>query len=93
MTFEQFQATRRHTDDLGAVLSDARWEDEPSPASGFVYLDSLYIEDVQSHWPDTSKARGKYHLIIGRYEWISDDLALLEHELYEFALGEGYSIP
>jgi len=33
MTFEQFQATRRHSEDIGAAIADARWEGEP-PAKG-----------------------------------------------------------
>ena len=58
MTFEQFQATRRYCEDIGAVIADARWDGEP-PAKGYLYLDALYIEEVQAHWPDAAKARGK----------------------------------
>jgi hypothetical protein len=91
MTFQEFQATRRDCDDLGAVTNDARWEDEPTPAKGITYLDNtLYIEAVQPHWPDAAKARGKWHLILGREEWITDDLEMLERELYDWAVSEGY---
>ena len=89
MTFEQFQATREHSDDLGAVLSDARWEDEPS-AKGNLYLGALYIEQVQDHWPEAARKAGKWHLLIGRDESIMDDLESLERKLYEFAVSEGY---
>ena len=90
MTFEEFQATRRHTDDIGAAVNDARWEGEP-PAKGNLYLDALYIEEVQPHWPDEAKARGKWHLLIGRDEWITDDLGALERRLFDFARSEGYA--
>jgi hypothetical protein len=90
MTFEQFQATRRECDDIGAVIPDARWDDEPV-AKGFTYLgDKLYIEKVQPHWPDAAKAQGKYHLLIERDEWISNDLEMLECELYGWAKSAGY---
>jgi hypothetical protein len=89
MTFEEFQATRRHSDDIGAVLADARWEGEP-PAKGNLYLGELYIEAVQPHWPDAAKARGKWHLLIARDEWITDDLETLERKLYDWAASEGY---
>ena len=90
MTFEQFQATRTDCDDLGAVLSDGFWDDAEKPAKGFIYLGCLFIEKVQDHWPDASKAEGKYHLIIERSEWITDDLESLERRLYAFADSDGY---
>jgi hypothetical protein len=89
LTFEQFQATRRYSEDIGAAIADARWEGEP-PAKGYLYLDLLYIEEVQPHWPDAAKARGKWHLLIGRDEWITDDLETLERKLYDWAASEGY---
>ena len=55
-------------------INDARWDGEP-PAKGYLYLDALYIEEVQAHWPDAAKAAGKWHLIRGRAERITDDLA------------------
>jgi hypothetical protein len=89
MTFAEFQATRRYCADLGEAIADARWQGEP-PAKGNLYLDALYIEEVQAHWPDEAKAQGKWHLLIGRDEWISDDLTMLEKHLYDFAMEEGY---
>ena len=51
MTFAEFQATRRYCADLGKAIADARWQGEP-PAKGNLYLDgTLYIEEVQAHWP------------------------------------------
>ncbi len=89
MTFEQFRASRRYCEDIGTAISDARWESEP-PAKGYLYLDVLYIEEAQPHWPASAKAQGKWYLLIGRNEWITDDLGALEHKLYDWAESEGY---
>jgi hypothetical protein len=62
---------------------------EPA-AKGYLYLDALYIEEVLPHWPEAAKAEGKWHLIIGRNERITDDLEALERNLYDWALSEGY---
>lgn len=90
MTFDQFRATRTKCADLGATLGDARWEHDPVPATGFVYLDCLYIEDVKDHWPDKTRASGRYYLILERDEIIADNLTKLEWKLYEFARDSGY---
>ena len=90
MTFTEFQATRRYCDDLGTALADARWQGEP-PATGNLYLDgTLYIEAVQAHWPAEAKARGKWHLLLERDEWVTDDLELLERKLFAWAMASGY---
>lgn len=89
MTFEEFQATRMPCADLGFRLDDARWLGEP-PAKGNVYLDVLYIEEVMPHWPEAARKAGKWCLLIGNDQWISDDLTALERDLYEWAKAEGY---
>jgi hypothetical protein len=89
MTFKQFKATKTHCDDIGAVINDARWEGEPA-AVGNIYLGQLYIEQVLPHWPEATKARGKWYLLIHRNEYVSDNLESLERKLYEFAKSEGY---
>ena len=89
MTFERFQATKKDCSDLGAALNDSMWDGEP-PAEGLIYLDALYIEKVSPHWPESARNQGKWHLIINRDEWISDDLTTLEHKLYDFAVSEGF---
>ena len=66
---EQFQASKVWSDDLGAMLADCVWQGEP-PAKGWVYLDALYIEAVQEHWPAEAREAGQWHLIIGREESI-----------------------
>ncbi len=88
MTFEEFQTTRQHCTDLGAKLSDSMWDNEPK-GIGNIYVKCLYIEHIQPHWPDSAKSRGQWHLILGRDEWISNDLSMLERKLYEFAVSEG----
>lgn len=90
ITFAEFQASKTACDDIGKVLRDARWEDDPMPAKGLIYLGLLYIEEVQAWWPERARELGKYHLLIGRTDWISDDLESLERKLYEFADDEGY---
>jgi hypothetical protein len=67
---------------------DASWEGEPVP--GYLYLEALYIEEVQAHWPDAAKAQGKWHLLTERNESISDNLEKLERALYAWALSNGY---
>lgn len=92
MTFEQFQNTKAWCSDIGELIQDARWNGEP-PARGCVYLGCLYIEEVQDHWPEATKTRGKWHLILNRDEYVSNDLAALERKLYAFAVSEGYTLP
>ena len=85
MTFEQFQATGKAVADLAAALPD--WQFEPG-AHGRVYLDVLYIEGTDEKWPHPEL--GKWHLMLGNMDWQTDDLALLERKLYEFAISEDY---
>ena len=90
MTFEEFRDTAVWCDDLGAKLADACWADEPAKARGWIYVDALFIEEVLPHWPEKTRKAGKWYLLIGRCEWISDDLEELERHLYEYACDEGY---
>jgi hypothetical protein len=86
MTFEQFQATRTYCDDLGAKLKDGRWEGGPN-GKGNVYVDSLYIEDVS----DNRNMHANWYLELGHAEGgLCDDLAALEHKLYDWAVSAGY---
>jgi hypothetical protein len=90
MTFEEFQATRHFVPDLAKALPDY-FNDAPDalPAPGYVYCDNLIIEEVQDHWPDNARALGRWYLMLGNWERISDDLSDLERHLYEYAQGEG----
>lgn len=89
MTFEQFQATRRHCDDLGKAVDDGRWEGQPA-AKGNLYLGCLFIESAQPHWPQEARDEGKWYLVLERDEWITDDLESLERKLYQWAESAGY---
>jgi hypothetical protein len=94
MTFEQFQATGRAVDNLGDHISDMRFEEmqdaeEIVRTPGRLYLGCLYIENVTENWPEAAQ-RGKWYLLIERDETITDDLAGLERELYDWAMASGY---
>lgn len=75
MTFEEFQATRHHTDDIGR---DADF-DLGEIQSGYLYESDLHIFDM----PD-----GRFLLVIGREEWISETLEPLERRLWEWSEDE-----
>lgn len=87
MTFEQFQGTRTECKDIGAAISMDMGREQP--VSGNLYLGSFYIEATDEHWPVDLRQRGAWHLIIERDEWVSNDLAALERELFNFALSSG----
>jgi hypothetical protein len=91
MTFEQFQATRQWCEDLPAAVSSDNWGDDPQGTpKGNLYLGCLYIEHVQDWWPQDAKDRGDWYLLLGRDEWITNDLTALERRLYDWAASEGY---
>jgi hypothetical protein len=92
MTLEQFVATKKWCTDLGETLNDAMWDGEPE-ATGWLYMGSLYIDEVQPHWPNDARQQGQWHLILEREEWITNDLPDLERRLYEFARSAGYFDP
>lgn len=76
MTLEQFRATRRVVDDVGAVIGDTSFAHEP----GVMYLNTLWILG-----PD---AEGNYDTIIERSEY-HGSLEELEVPLWEFAKDAG----
>jgi hypothetical protein len=89
MTFEQFQATAKWCNDLATAVSSDNWETEGTP-KGNLYYGNMYIDHVEPHWPQDARKQGQWHLLLGRDEWISNDLAALERRLYDWAAGEGY---
>jgi hypothetical protein len=77
------------------------YDDQPTRA-GVIYLEAgadpskyayedLFIEDLSAA-PSYTGTR-KWYLVIGRCEFVSDDLAELEEKLMEWAKGEGYDVP
>ena len=75
MTFEQFQQSRHHVDDVNEAVGMAADE----PVSGFVYRDHLHIFDMAP----------RYLLVIGNQQKVSSDLTDLERDLYDYGLREG----
>jgi hypothetical protein len=81
LTFEQFQATKRY-----GVLADLLGPhgiDVADPERGYVYADALYIGE-RNH------PEGRWELVLGNRDWLSDDLPRLERCLYDWACAEGY---
>lgn len=89
MTFAEFQNSKRWHDDLRVALPDEVWGDEDWPPRGYVYADSLYIEGVNEHWPESTQQRGRWYLLLGNAEYVTDDLARLEQILFVYAQEEG----
>lgn len=81
MTFEDFQATRRHVADIAAATGlDLGQDVQP----GHVYDSDLHIFDM----PD-----GRHLLVIFNDQTISADLEALERKLYAFASDEAMFQP
>lgn len=70
LTFEQFQASKKHVDDIREAVG---FDDELGVRGGHIYALGCYIED---------HADGHY-LLIERSDWLDADLAKLERILYE----------
>ncbi len=88
MTFEQFQATRTHCDDICKALNFDLGGENPE---GNLYLGVLYIEHVNEAWPEEVQRDGQWHLLLGRDEWVTDDLEELELRLYDWQAFEAYT--
>lgn len=91
MTFQEFVATRKWSEDIGCAIADERWAGEPPP-KGWLYLGKLYIEMTDEHWPEVARTHGKWYLILNRDETVTDDLESLERKLYAWAMAEGYTL-
>lgn len=70
--FEDFQKSGRVVSDLGKVLADEIYDG----IAGFVYDGDCYISIA------LESENGKYHLLIERSEWQSDNLVELEETLW-----------
>ena len=86
MMFEQFRSTRKHVDDLREALGADIYYGAGCP--GLVYCDEFYIEERSESWTDVVRARGRYFLVIGNRDWLSDDIESLERELWDYAVGQ-----
>lgn len=87
MTLDEFRATGRDVPDLGAIPHCAAQE---MSGPGRVYLDSdwpLVIEQLPRRACSAGPVR--WCLTIGSHQRVAS-LAVLERDLYEFAVSEGY---
>lgn len=89
MTFEQFQATKTTSADIGLIMQ----EDEYRGLPGLVYLGVLYICTEHPSWFGTPAHGYKYHLMIENTEELSVELEPLERKLYDWATRAGYFEP
>lgn len=90
LSLTDFRLLRVYHPDLFALDLANGDPDEDGPQPGFVYGESqLVIEIVTEKWPEQSRKAGAFHLVLGRDEWLSNDLAELEAKLYEFGVQEG----
>lgn len=85
MTLDEFRATGRDVPNLGAIEHIAA---SGQSGPGRTYLDNyLFIEQLPRRACSTGPAR--WCLTIGNSQRVAS-LAVLERDLYEFAVSEGY---
>lgn len=87
LTFEQFRATGRDVPDLRAFDWYPTDPADPRAVPGRVYLETLYIFDAGETAVPTGR---RFSLILGREEWVDDDLEAIERRLYDWAASEDY---
>jgi hypothetical protein len=81
MTFEEFQATRKQADDLGAVIGyDTVGRDDGEVVAGFHYHGGLHI---------FASDEGGFDLAIGNTIEANTSLEALERKLYAWGKDEG----
>jgi hypothetical protein len=89
LTLDQFIATKKSTtwEEAAEILSiDKNYTTAPR---ALVYTDNFYIEDFNyKDFEHDNGMRGQYYLILGRDDWISDDLPYLEGLLYGYYVEE-----
>lgn len=78
MTFEQFQATRRESDDLARDVPDQWMGDADETRAGLIYDGDTYIE----------RDGDTYTLTLYNQSWATPNLAELERRLYTWAILE-----
>jgi hypothetical protein len=80
MTLEQFQATRKWSDDVSKTTG----YDYGEGLSGFVYAQGLHILAMGG-----GAAPDEYQLLIMGEEKVSPNLEELERDLYQFGVEDG----
>lgn len=81
MNFETFQQSQKYGN-LVELLGDIV-EPENENVSGWVYLDSYYIENTRT-WSWGFSGHEDYYLCIGNQEYFSNDIEELEEILFDF---------
>ena len=81
MNFETFQQSQKYGN-LVELLGDIV-EPENENVSGWVYLDSYFIENTRT-WSWGFSGYEDYYLCIGNEEHFSNDVEELEEILFEF---------
>jgi hypothetical protein len=84
VTLDQFIATGTDVADLSEVDPDA-----PEGTAGRIYLGCLWLEDTRTWKDDRNPGAGRWHTMIDRSEYRSDDIRVIEGVLYRFAQSEG----
>jgi hypothetical protein len=84
MTFEEFQATRKQADDLGAIIGyETIGHDDGEVVAGFYYHGNLHI------FAPADGDEGGYDLVIGNTIEANTSLEYLERKLYQWGKDEG----
>lgn len=81
MNFETFQQSQKYGN-LVELLGDIV-EPENEHVSGWVYLDSYFIENTRT-WSWGFSGSTDYYLCIGNQEYFSNDIEELEEILFDF---------
>ncbi|HKX36993.1 MAG TPA: hypothetical protein VJM79_10075 [Rhizorhapis sp.] len=85
LTLAQFRASRTYVPNLAKI----KGIDGPDKQPGYLYLGALYIECVTKEWLQQAD-KGAFCLTVSNSSKLTSDLAPLERDLYDFAIGEGY---
>lgn len=82
-----FLATKQWCDDLGVSLRDSTYSGD----NGYTYCDGTLFISCTDNWVHLPYGKNRrWHLLIGKNDWFSDDITVLESRLAAFAVNEGY---
>lgn len=85
LTFEQFVATRKRSEDLKRDLEaeSVEWGSDDTD-KGYIYLDSAFIVEYEKN------GRTRYHTILGNQNPSSTKLDVIERALFKYLPGLGW---
>jgi hypothetical protein len=84
-TIDEFRATKRRDEDLGAALS---FDTPGGKVAGWIYDGALHIEDTTSWTAERGASPGRYYLLLDRLEFFADEIEPLETRLFGYWLAE-----